>query len=135
MSPTAIVDDSGITHLFYVDNLALTTAITSLVSTDGMTWDQTAVTRVAIDLGDVKAWHIDVIRGAHNYGMLISGYDIDFEHQNLYLATSPDLVTWTFQPAPLMTYTDPELDVTSLYRSTGAVSGNRLVVWYSMQHD
>lgn len=76
-----------------------------------------------------------MIRGAHSYGMLISGFDAAFEHQDLYLATSPDLATWTFQPSPLLAYTDPDLDVASLYRSTGLVSGNTLVVWYSMQHE
>jgi hypothetical protein len=135
VSPAAIVGDDGKTHLFYVDNLAMTTAITTLVSADGTTWDPTTASRVAIDLGGVTAWHIDVIRGAHSYGMLISGFDEAFEHQNLYLATSPDLVTWTFQPSPLLAHTDPELDVASLYRSTGLVSGNTLVVWYSMQHE
>ena len=135
VSPAAIVGNDGRTHLFYVDNLAMTTAITSLVSADGMTWDPTIATRVAIDLGGVTAWHIDVIRGAHGYGMLISGFDAEFVHQNLYLATSPDLITWTFQPTPLLAYADPELEVASLYRSTGLVSGNTLVVWYSMQHE
>jgi hypothetical protein len=135
VSPAAIVGDDGATHLFYVDNLAMTTAITTLVSADGMTWDPATASRVAIDLGGVTAWHIDVIRGAHGYGMLISGFDAEFAHQNLYLATSPDLVTWTFRPAPLLAHTDPELDVATLYRSTGLVSGNTLVVWYSMQHE
>jgi hypothetical protein len=135
VSPAAIVGDDGRTYLFYVDNLAEGTAITQLVSADGMTWDPTMASRTAIDLGGVSPWHLDVIRGARGYGMLISGFDTAFVHQNLYLATSPDLVTWTFQPTPLLAYDDPELEVASLYRSTGLVSGNTLVVWYSMQYD
>lgn len=132
VSPAAIVDDIGHTSMFFVDLGA--SSITSLEADDGMTWDSTAATRVAIELGGVIPWHVDVIRGAHGYGMLISGYDTAFAHQNLYLATSPDLVTWTFNPTPLLDHNDLALDVSTLYRSTGAVSGDTLVVWYSMQY-
>jgi hypothetical protein len=135
VSPAAIVDGAGRTHLFYVDNLAMTTAITELVSADGMTWNPATASRVAIDLGGITAWHLDVIRGPRGYAMLISGFEHEFRHQDLYLATSPDLVTWTFRPTPLLDHTDPDLGVSSLYRSTGVISGNTLVVWYSMQHD
>lgn len=55
VSPAAIVGDDGKTHMFYVDNLAMTTAITQLVSADGATWDPTTASRVAIDLGGVTA--------------------------------------------------------------------------------
>ncbi len=132
VSPAAIVDDAGHTRMFFVDLGA--SLITALESDDGATWDQAAATRVAIDLGGVTPWHLDVIRGGAGYGMLLSGYDVAFSHQNLYLATSPDLVAWTFDPTPLLDHTDPALDVATLYRSTGAVSGDTLVVWYSMQY-
>lgn len=132
VSPAAIVDDAGATRMFFVD--LGPSAITTLSSADGATWDPTSATPIAIELDGVTPWHVDVIRGGVGYGMLISGYDAAFAHQNLYLATSPDLVSWSFHPTPLLDHTDPALDVSTLYRSTGAVSGDTLVVWYSMRY-
>ena len=66
--------------------------------------------------------------------MLISGLDEEFGKQYVYLATSPDLASWTLRPKPLLSHRDPTLHVETLYRSTGIVSGNRLVVWYSMTY-
>jgi hypothetical protein len=120
VSPAAI-DDGGATHLFYVDTI--TNRLAHLVS----------AAPVALDLGAVKPWHVDVVRGETGFAMLISGYDASFEHQNLYLATSPDLATWTLRPQPLLAYTDPSLGATSLYRSTGVVDHGTLIVWYAMQ--
>jgi len=134
VSPAAVVGDDGHTHLFYV-SVGEPNVISALISSDGATWDPATAVPVAIDLGGINPWHIDVIRGAHGFGMLISGFDVEFRHQDLYLATSPDLLTWTFQPTPLLDHTDPRLGVVTLYRSTGVVSGNTLVVWYSMQYD
>jgi hypothetical protein len=135
VSPAAIEVD-GVTHLFYVD-LVPAARIVELTSADGMTWDKTAGRPIALDLtrglGPVVPWHIDVIRGEHGFAMLISGFVDEFIHQDLFLATSPDLVTWTLAPAPLLDHADPALGVASLYRSTGVVSGRTLAVWYSMQ--
>lgn len=134
VSPAAI-EDAGTTHLFYVHLGATTAQLETLTSADGQTWDKSMAVPVQIDTGDVSPWHVDVVRGDGAFAMLISGYDTVFEHQNLYLATSRDLVTWTFRPEPLLDYTDPSLDVVSLYRSTGLVAGGTLAVWYSMQYD
>jgi hypothetical protein len=132
VSPAAIVE-AGVTHLYYVD-LIPSARIVELTSTDGRTWDKALARPVALELGAVTPWHLDVIRGEQGFAMLISGYDEAFVHQDLYLATSPDLASWTLAPAPLLAHTDAALDVESLYRSTGVVSGDTLVVWYSMQY-
>ena len=131
VSPAAI-DDGGKTYLFYVDTVSSTMSM--LTSADGMTWDAAAATPVHLDLGAIKPWHIDVFRGDGAFGMLISGYDTAFAHQNLYLATSPDLVTWTLRRAPLLDWTDPALGVETLYRSSGVVDHGSLIVWYAMQY-
>lgn len=130
VSPAAI-DAGGKTYLFYVDTADH--AIHRMVSGDGTTWDPSSATPIDLDLGKVNAWHIDAIRADGAYGLLISGFEDRFEHQNLYLATSADLVTWTLRPAPLLDYRDPTLGVESLYRSTGVVEHGWLLVWYSMQ--
>jgi hypothetical protein len=132
VSPAAIVE-AGVTHLYYVD-LIPSARIVELTSSDGRTWDKALAKPVALELGAVTPWHLDVIRGEQGFAMLISGYDEAFVHQDLYLATSPDLASWTLAPAPLLAHTDAALDVESLYRSTGVVSGDTLVVWYSMQY-
>jgi len=131
VSPAAI-DEAGKTYLFYVDTL--TNGLYVMVSADGTTWDPATATPVKLDLGAIKPWHVDVFRGEDGFGLLISGFTASFEHQDLYLATSPDLSTWTLRPAPLLGYTDPALGVASLYRSAGVVEHGSLVVWYAMQY-
>lgn len=130
VSPAAL-DDAGKTYLFYVDTKDR--RLYTMVSADGATWDPRSAAPVAIDLGAVKAWHVDALRGDGAYALLISGYVEQFEHQDLYLATSPDLVHWTLRPQPLLDHGDPALGVESLYRSTGVVEHGTLVVWYAMQ--
>lgn len=131
VSPAAI-DDGGKTYLFYVETV--TSRLYVMTSADGVAWDLAAAAPVQIDLGKVVPWHVDAIRGETGFALLISGFDTVFAHQNLYLATSPDLVTWTLRPAPLLAYTDPALGVESLYRSTGVVEHGSLIVWYAMQY-
>lgn len=130
VSPAAL-DAAGQTHLFYVDTADR--KLHTMVSADGATWDPRSAALVAIDLGAVHAWHVDALRGDGGYALLISGYVDQFEHQDLYLATSPDLVTWTLRPQPLLDHRDPALGVESLYRSTGVIEHGTLVVWYAMQ--
>ena len=55
---------------------------------------------------------------------------LDFGHGS---STSPDLVTWTLRPQPLLDHGDPALGIETLYRSTGVVEHGTLVVWYAMQ--
>jgi len=131
VSPTAIEHD-GKTYLFAVESE--TKLVKTMVSGDGKTWDLATAQTLPLELGAVKPWHIDVVRGERGFAMLISGFDAAFKHQNLYLATSPDLVTWTLRPEPLLAFGDPALGVESLYRSTGVVEHGTLVVWYSMQY-
>jgi hypothetical protein len=130
VSPAAI-DEGGKTYLYYVD--AATRVMYMMTSDDGR-WDPATEKRLPLELGAVHPWHCDVIRGEGVYGLLISGYDDKFQHQNLYLATSTDLVSWTLRPQPLLSWQDPALGVDSLYRSTGVVEHGTLVLWYAMQY-
>jgi hypothetical protein len=119
--------------MYYV-NLTSGAQIQTLTSADGRTWDATQAAPIAIDMGNVSPWHIDVVTGPAGYAMLISGYIGKFKPQDLYIATSKDLATWTFDPVPVLSHADPELGVTTMYRSTGLVAGRSLIVWYSMQY-
>jgi hypothetical protein len=145
VSPAAIVADDGTTHMFYVELVpgrpvpdanppATVDIIQELVSADGRTWDKAAKHPIQVDLGAVNPWHLDAIRGPNGFAILLSGFVDDFGRQDLFLLTSPDLVTWTMRPEPLLSHLDSSLAVYSLYRSTGIVSGNTLAVWYSMQY-
>ena len=133
VSPAAL-EHAGVTWLFFVDLSTEPARIARLTSPDGLSWDKSSATPIAIELGAVSPWHLDVFVVAHGFAMLISGFDEEFGKQSLYLATSPDLVSWTFRPEPLLSHRDPTLGVETLYRSTGIVSGDRLVVWYSMTY-
>jgi hypothetical protein len=133
VSPAAL-EHVGVTRLFFVDLSTAPARIASLTSPDGLTWDKTSATPIAIDLGAVSPWHLDVFPVAQGFAMLISGFDEEFGKQSVYLATSPDLASWTFRAEPLLSHRDPALDVETLYRSTGIVSGHRLAVWYSMTY-
>ncbi len=132
VSPAAVVKDAT-THLFYV-HLGEPNLIETLASSDGLTWDAAQAHPIELELGDVTPWHLDVFACPSGYAMLISGYPDEFSYQHLYLATSPDLATWTLRPSPLLAYDDPALEVDTLYRSTGLVLGNQLVVWHSMRY-
>jgi len=131
VSPAAI-EDRGKTYLFYVDANAHT--LHRLVSDDGVTWDVKTAQQVPIALGDIKAWHVDVVRGETGFALLFSGYTDRFDNQDLYIATSPDLTTWTLRREPLLAWRDPTLGVETLYRSTGLVDHGALIVWYAMQY-
>ena len=97
-------------------------------------WDWRTAQPLAIDMQGITPWHVDALPLGGSFALLISGFRDDFTHQDLYLATSHDLVTWTLREEPLLAFDDPALGVETLYRSTGAVIGGELVVWYSMQY-
>ncbi len=98
-------------------------------------WDWRTAVPISIDMHGVDPWHVDALPVGDRFALLISGHPDDFEHQNLYLATSSDLRAWTLREQPLLSFDDPALGVSTLYRSTGAVIGDELVVWYSMQYE
>jgi hypothetical protein len=129
VSPAAI-DEDGTTYLFFVDTEAHELQVIS--SSDG-TWDPRGAAKVDLDLGAIKPWHVDVIRGDGGFALLISGYETEFTRQNVYLATSKDLVHWKLRPEPLLDQADATLGAASMYRSTGVVEHGSLIVWYSMQ--
>src|SRR5262249_47774077 len=108
VSPAAL-EHGGVTWLLFVDLSTEPPRIASLTSPDGLGWDKTSATPIAIELGAVSPWHIDVFPIGNGIAMLISGFDEDFEKQSVYLATSPDLVSWTFRSEPLLSHRDPTL--------------------------
>lgn len=142
VSPAALVHDRA-TSMFDVRLTGDINAIDRYDSPDGRTWDQASAAPIALDTGGMVPWHLDAFACPTGYALLINGYfhdidaegnDLGFTNQDLYLATSPDLVHWTLRAEPLLAHDDPELDLTSLYRSTGFVAGDRLVIWYSHQY-
>lgn len=142
VSPAVIVH-GGTTSLFDVVLVGDDRRIERNDSPDGTTWDGATAFPVALATGGMVPWHIDVFAHPNGYGMLINGYfhDIDangndrgFNNQDLWLATSLDLIHWSLHPQPLLAHDDPDLDVATVYRSTGFVAGDRLIIWYSHQY-
>jgi hypothetical protein len=57
------------------------------------------------------------------------------DSQSLVELRSRDLISWCASDSrALLAFDDPALGVETLYRSTGAMIGDELVVWYSMQY-
>ncbi|HPG40561.1 MAG TPA: hypothetical protein PLP19_04500 [bacterium] len=75
-------------------------------------------------------WHIDVFPAGNKFVMLACG---PFSDSKLYLAVSSDLVNWTFNCNPLLINTTGFYNSKKIYRSTGLVFNNILVVWFSLQ--
>ena len=143
VSPAVIVH-GGKTTMFDVRLTGDGSMIDRYESPDGRTWDQATATPIALDTGGMVPWHVDAFTCPTGYALLINGYfhdinangdDDGFNNQNLYLATSPDLVQWTLRTDPLLAHDDPDLDLSNVYRSTGLVAGDRLVIWYSHQYE
>ncbi len=142
VSPAVIVHGGAVT-MFDVRLTGDGNRIDRYESPDGRTWDQATAAPIALETGGMVPWHVDALVCPTGYALLINGYfhDIDpegndrgFDRQDLYLATSPDLVQWTLRAEPLLRHDDPDLDLFTLYRSTGFVAGDRLVIWYSHQY-
>jgi hypothetical protein len=142
VSPAVLVH-GGTTSLFDVVLVDDGSRIERNDSVDGKTWNGAQGFPVVLETGGMVPWHMDVFAHPNGYGMLINGYfhdinaegnDLGFNNQDLWLATSSDLIHWSLRSEPLLKHDDPDLDLSTVYRSTGFVAGDRLVIWYSHQY-
>ena len=79
-------------------------------------------------------WHLDVIKNGLQYIMLCCCRTPQTNSQNekLMIGISNDGINWHFRTTPLID-SDPAFhNCESIYRSTGLISNNTLVVYYSM---
>jgi predicted GH43/DUF377 family glycosyl hydrolase len=116
-------------YMYYVNGRGRPNRIEYIRSEDGLLWDRKAVNMPKIDNDPgFVPWHVDVFESGKIYYMLVCGM---VESPNLYLATSTDLVNWTYKTKPIILPGKQTLDSTRIYRSTGLVLGKDLWVWFS----
>lgn len=135
LSPAVLVSGSDY-YLFYVSGLKdRALSIKQIVSDSRFNWQRGSAEDVSINLpGSLNPWHIDVFSDEiGTYYMLINAFKKEFSYQDLYLATSTNLVDWQFEKKPLISRSRHFFNAQSLYRSTGLVDGNTLAVWFSMR--
>ncbi len=131
VSPTLVQTDSSI-YLFIVNLSSSTDKINFLMSDNGEDWDYNDKHTINFNASnDFQPWHIDIVTGDNKYYMLISGYYNDWSHQDLYLATSEDLLNWDFQQEPIIKHSEVPYNLRSMYRSTGLVQNDSLAIWFS----
>lgn len=141
VSPSMTKKDS-LYYLFYVNITASPRKIQYLTSTDGLTWNKNDTHGIAISFpviplyGHTDPWHLDVFADENGkFYMLCSAYpgNMAYAYQQLYLATSTDLINWDAIQKPIIECSSFFGSQTMIYRSTGIVDldNDILVVWAS----
>ncbi len=128
LSPS-IVRDQNQYFMFYMYDYK----IEYLTSTDLHSWDKSNPQVINISLPDsYRCWHVDVFKAqdAEEYCMLLHGYDGPYAYSITY-ATSTNLTDWNIMGVVVNKDNIPDENARYVYRSTGIVNGNTLVVWYS----
>lgn len=130
LSPAVLKVGSG--YWMYYVNLSLPGhPIEFLTSQDGVHWGNDSPQTITADYPDgLVPWHIDVFEGGGRNFMLCCG---PYNDMDLYLATSADLVSWDFGAEPLLRHSASFYNSERIYRSTGVVDGDLLVVWFSFR--
>ncbi len=79
-----------------------------------------------------RCWHVDVFKAqdTDEYYMLLHGY-LGAYNYSLTFATSTDLTNWTVQGEIINNDNLTDEEAWYVYRSTGIVNNNILVIWYS----
>ena len=129
LCPSVLQVGSGY-RMYYVNISSTAHPIEFLASQDGVCWTKDSPQSIVADYPDgLVPWHIDIFEGDARYFMLCCG---PYEDLNLYLATSTDLVRWDFVEEPILRHSASFYDSERIYRSSGVVDGDLLVVWFSL---
>ncbi|MCA9753286.1 MAG: hypothetical protein KC591_13925, partial [Gemmatimonadetes bacterium] len=90
--------------------------------------------RLEYGLEGVRPWHVDVFPGPEGWVALLCARPPDAtgpDDTDLWVGGSRDLEHWRFSAEPTLVGGDPELGVELVYRSSGLIENDRLVIWYS----
>lgn len=130
LSPAVICKDS-LYYMFWVNVSGQVPAIQFYISPDGINWDLShSDTIQTVYPEKFYPWHIDIIEYKNRYYLLCSG---TFYNPDLYLAVSPDLVHWEFTTRPLLQHSPQFYYSRQIYRSTGIIKNDQLLLWFSFQ--
>jgi hypothetical protein len=139
LSPAFVKTPAGYS-LFYVDRQ--TQHAYYLKSADGTTWNKNARAWLPIAINEgFKCWHLDVIPGDEWYYILVNGWifspgdrqpnDPTLRSQKLFIGRSRDCIAWQWQNEAILDTAEFKNNSQKIYRSTGLVFNNTLVVWFS----
>jgi len=114
---------------------SLATTVRYRASSDGATWEEPAVTDLAVP--GYEVWHLDVayVPSREEYWALVAAYPdgTSCASTDLFLAASADGLHWTTWPSPVLRRGESPLFAKSVYRSTMAVNpaSDSVTIWYS----
>lgn len=137
LSPAVVRGYDNKERMFYVVKGDSTNHIEFLEKNQA--WVRSAVQQIQIDYpAGFTPWHLDVLRQGRKYYLLCNGYygksshsfEASINQYALLLFASDDLKTWTFQKQ-LLDCNSISAECHYVYRTTGLISGNLLVLWYS----
>jgi|GEM_PF-1119632 len=134
MSPTVIHDGSLYTMWYVSSTVGCSSAFQNFyrrTSADGITWGPEQV--ATMDHPGRVLWHLDVQMNGGLYTMLFISYPTGSScgNTNLYYAESPDGVTWTANPEPVLVPSSSGWDNGNIYRASYILDGTWLRLWYS----
>ncbi len=129
LSPACVYSDSGY-YLFYVNASVRFRPIQYLVSDNGLDWNLEDIHSIEYSFpSNLMPWHIDVFGENNNYYMLVCA---PYPNTDLYLARSSDLFKWEFHQKPIIDHNTTFFGPCDrVYRSSGIVRDDLLVVWFS----
>ena len=97
-------------------------------------WNKNDAKRIDINLpNNYTPWHLDILKNNSSYYLLINGFygvfkDSDF---SVLLARSDDLIHWSVCEEVLNNNNILDKKIKHVYRSTGLINGDKMVIWYS----
>jgi len=131
LSP-AIISIDSIYYMFYVQEEKPTPfSIQYLRSSDAVQWSKESPIKTNTNLpNNISPWHIDVFNGEDYYYMLCCAPSGNL---NLYLGRSVNLIDWDFIQSPILQYGKDFYNSERIYRSTGVIQDDILIVWFSFR--
>jgi len=131
LSPAMICVD-GKYHMFYVrEEKPAPYSIQFITSSDAIRWSKESPTKTTTNLpNNISPWHIDVFKGDDCYYLLCCA---PYGDLNLYIGRSTDLIDWDFIQTPILKYGKDFHNSERIYRSTGVVQDDVLIVWFSFR--
>lgn len=97
-------------------------------------WNKNNAKRIDINFpNNYTPWHLDVLKNNNSYYLLINGFYGVFKDGNfsVLLAKSDGLINWSVCEEVLNNNNIPDKKIKHVYRSTGLINGDKMVIWYS----